>query len=117
MGRLRLLVGEPRLDRVFSVAIAVGAENLRGVGYLRILRVPNLDDKSKPRIEFGWRLIFGEYDRIYAFCDYFNRSRIHPLQSCEALIDKLPRRIIRQTECLQLRRLFFLEPLANGIPW
>src|SRR5215475_6865569 len=115
MGRLRLLVGEPRLDRVFSVAIAVGAENLRGVGYLRILRITNFDDKTKPSIEFGWRLIFGEYDRIYAFCDYFNRSRIHPLQSREALIDKLPRRALRQSERFKLCGLFFLEPLANGV--
>ena len=62
IGRLRLLVREPRLDPVFLVAIVGGAGNLRGVGYLRILaRVTNIDDKNKPRIEFGWRLIFGEY--------------------------------------------------------
>ena len=116
IGRLRLLVHEPRLGPISFSVIAVSAENLRGVGYLRILTITNFDDKTKPRIEFGRGQVFRDYNRVYTFCDHLNRSRIHPFQSRETLIDKLPRSALRQTERFQLRRLLLLDPFANGIP-
>src|SRR5207247_10224274 len=114
IARSSLLVREPRLGPpfIYNISIAGGADNLRGVGYLHLLRVPNLDNKTKPRIEFGRRQVFRDYNRVYTFCDHLNRSRIHPFQSSETLIDKITRSAIRNTERTQLRILILLDPYA-----